>query len=206
MKKKKKINITTLTKKKNFLFDQLKKLYQKMDNAYSDLAQKIGLSCEGCENNCCVSYFQHHTHIEWAYLFKGFNKLPKQKKEEVLIRAREYVKQTRQAISLGVPPKIMCPLNEEGKCILYDHRLMICRLHGVPNIIKMPNGAVHRFPGCFRAVELTKELPIDLFVMDRTPFYIELAMLEKKYKKLLKKTLPKVDHTLAEMLILGEPR
>jgi len=42
--------------------------------------------------------------------------------------------------------------------------------------------------------------------MDRTPFYIKLAELERRFKKLLKSPLKKVDHTLAEMIVSGEPR
>lgn len=206
MSKSNKPKLTTLNKKKNILFSALEKLYKEMDNSYSNLAKKIGLSCDGCENNCCVSYFQHHTHIEWAYLYKGLETLSEDKKQEVLARAKKYIEETKKSLVFGLPPKIMCPLNEEGKCILYDYRLMICRLHGIPNVLKMPNGTIHRFSGCFKAVELIKDMPVDLFTMDRTPFYIELANLEKRYKKLLKEPLPKVDHTLAQMLILGEPK
>lgn len=206
MSKSNKPKLTTLNKKKNLLFSALEKLYKEMDNSYSNLAKKIGLSCDGCENNCCVSYFQHHTHIEWAYLYKGLETLSEDKKQEVLARAKKYIEETKKSLVFGLPPNIMCPLNEEGKCILYDYRLMLCRLHGIPNVLKMPNGTIHRFSGCFKAVELIKEMPVDLFTMDRTPFYIELANLEKRYKKLLKEPLPKVDHTLAQMLILGEPK
>ena len=190
---------------KQYLFKRLEELYTKMEDSYNTIAKKIGLSCNGCEDNCCKSYFQHHTHIEWAYLFKGINSLDEDKKLQILRRSQEYIRITDKLLKEGKRPDIMCPLNEGGRCILYKYRLMICRLHGIPNIIKMPDGILKKFPGCFKCVELTKN---SLFfpVMDRTPFYVSLAEIERKFTKLLKNPMPKVDHTLAEMIVLGEPR
>jgi hypothetical protein len=176
-----------------------------MEKSYNEIATKLGLSCDGCRDNCCVSYFQHHTHIEWAYLFEGLKNLSKEKREIIIQRAKEYIQKAEQELKKNITPRIMCPLNEDGRCILYKYRLMICRLHGIPNIVRMPNGIIKKFPGCYKCIELTKDVPY-FPMMDRTPFYIALADLEKRFTKIIKKPIPKVDHTLAEMIVLGEPK
>ncbi len=69
-----------------------------MEETYNKIANKIGLTCEGCEDNCCVSYFQHHTHIEWAYLFKGLSSISEAKQKEILIRSKQYLKLVEKKI------------------------------------------------------------------------------------------------------------
>jgi hypothetical protein len=175
-----------------------------MEKKYDDLASRIGLSCAQCADNCCVSYFQHHTYIEWAYLWKGLNTLDPDQKQVILERAGTNVNQSREIVSQGGRPRLMCPLNEEGLCILYSYRLMICRLHGVPNQVRMPNGQVKRFPGCHVCQELTAHMT-RVPVLDRTPLYIELAQLERDFLGSQRNNLPKVDMTLSEMLVQGQP-
>ena len=74
----------------------------------------------------------------------------------------------------------MCPLNDDGLCGVYGHRLMICRMHGVPNALVRPDGRRIQFAGCFRAQELTQEAD-DVFVLDRTPLYTDLVRLEMEF-------------------------
>jgi hypothetical protein len=50
---------------------------------------------------------------------------------------------------------------------------MICRLHGVPYRLKMPDGSLREGPGCSRLGART-----DQGRLDRTPFYQEMAALE----------------------------
>jgi hypothetical protein len=99
----------------------------------------------------------------------------------------------------------MCPLNEDGLCILYEHRMMICRLHGVPNRVRMPNGETQHFPGCFKSRELTAGLasPPSL---DRTNFYRRLADIEQGFLGSKIRTLPRVRLTLAELILAGPPK
>jgi len=98
----------------------------------------------------------------------------------------------------------MCPLNEKGLCQLYAHRLMICRMHGVPNRFVRPDGKAMRFPGCARCQGLYANLD-EVPLLDRTPFYRDLASLEMAVMKSKGNPLPKVRLTLAEMLIQGPP-
>jgi hypothetical protein len=77
-------------------------------------------------------------------------------------------------------------------------------MHGVPNSFVRPDGKKLSFPGCSRCQELysySQDVPI----LDRTPFYRELASLEIAFVGKKIKTLPRVNLTLAEMLVHGPP-
>lgn len=195
---------STLNNPKQRLFSELKTLYIQMENSYNQVADKIGLDCKNCQNNCCLSYFKHHTYLEWAYLWEGLKELSSKEQQQFIDRAEEYLDKSRQELANGQRPAVMCPLNQDGWCYLYQYRLMICRLHGVPNKIKMPDGSVKNFPGCHTCQQLTKELD---FVpqLDRTPLYIRLANLEKEFLGHKRSKLPRVNMTIAEMLVQGPP-
>ena len=182
---------------------KLSGLYADMDAAYAEAATAAGLSCAGCAENCCCSYFQHHTHVEWLYLLEGLRALPHDRRDAYLDRARDYRAQAAASLSRGEPPRLMCPLNDDGRCGLYTHRLMICRLHGVPNALIGAAG-VQEFPGCGPCQRLTaagKEAK----AMDRTPLLRRLAALEMELWGSKPGRPPKVDLTLAEMIVAGGP-
>ena len=189
---------------KNILFEGLSRLYAKMEDAYNQVAARIGLSCQGCPDNCCDSYFQHHTHIEWAYLWDGMRSCSAEKQQEYINRAREYVEGSRAVLAQGHRPEIMCPLNDGGPCGLYEHRLMICRMHGIPNTLVRPDGLKLTFPGCFRCQELCSQMQ-EVPILDRTGFYREMAALEMAFVGPNRQSLPKAKRTLAEMLVQGPP-
>ena len=191
------------------LFRKLAALYGRMADAYAGSAGEIGLSCAGCEKNCCTSYFQHHTYIEWAYLWQGLRVLDEARREDYLGRARAYVRESQAALVRGEAPSTMCPLNDDGPCGVYAHRLMICRMHGVPNRIVRPDGRAIAFPGCFKSQALTaerREQGRETPVLDRTPLYTELVRLEMDLLGNKARSLPRVDLTLAEMLVMGPPQ
>lgn len=187
------------------VFRKLAALYDDMQSSYATHAQALGLTCDGCTDNCCTSYFQHHTHIEWAYLIRGLRALPEDRRRDYERRATRYVTESRSILARGERPAIMCPLNDDGRCGLYLHRLMICRLHGVPNRLRYPNGRVVEFPGCFRSQDLCAHAP-DISVLDRTELYTRLLELEIQFVGAGRiRTLPRVDLTLAEMIVQGAP-
>jgi hypothetical protein len=189
---------------KNPLFEKLSRLYAEMEESYDQVAGKMGLSCSGCPDNCCNSYFQHHTYIEWAYLWEGIRSHPDEKQQEFMNKAREHVTKSRASLAQGLRPCIMCPLNDNGLCQIYEYRLMICRMHGVPNSFIRPDSKRMSFPGCFRCQELCSDLE-KVPVLERTGFYRDLAALEIAFVGSRSKGLPKVNLTLAEMLVKGPP-
>ncbi len=186
------------------VFRKLAALYERMASAYAETSAAIGLSCEGCEDNCCTSFFQHHTYVEWLYLWQGLNRLPEEKRNEYVSRAQDYVRNAQAMLNNGVRPNIMCPLNDDGLCGVYEHRLMICRMHGVVNTLRQPNGRQLSFPGCFKCQELTSGME-DVPVLDRTDLYKELVKLEMGLLGSKIKSMPKVDLTLAQMIVMGPP-
>ncbi len=173
-------------------------LYAEMEAAYDKVATLLDFSCNGCPDNCCDSYFQHHTYIEWAYLREGFQALPAEGQADYQDRARSALALYREALARAERPQVMCPINDNGRCGLYQHRLMICRLHGVPASMTSPNGQQHQFPGCFRCQELT-EGRTNVTTMDRTRFFKTMVSLEQAF--LGGRTLPRIKMTLAEMLV-----
>lgn len=186
------------------LFQQLDLLYSDMQNAYSETSGSAGLSCAECPQNCCHSYFRHHSFIEWAYLWRGLKDLPDERRNTLLERAKVYAAESELAQSNNTVPNSPCPILENGRCSLYSHRLMICRMHGTRNSLTMPDGKVQIFPGCFRYVEQTKDNPAPP-TLDRTPFYSRLAALEMDFRQ--RKTLSgRVNLTIADMLLMGPPK
>jgi len=187
---------------KRVLSRKLAALYDRMGQSYAKAAPE-GFTCEGCGQNCCVSYFQHHTHIEWHYLWEGLEALPEAKREEYIQRARDYVLAANEALAEGRAPTAMCPVNDEGKCGIYKHRLMICRMYGVPNFF-IGRGGVREFPGCPVCMELVG--PDGGSRVDRTQLYRDLAQLEMEFLGARRNLAPKVDMTLAEMILAGPPK
>lgn len=187
------------------VFRKLAALYERMAAAYAETSAAIGLSCENCENNCCTSFFQHHTYVEWHYLWQGLNRLPEEKRNEYIARAQDYVRNAKAMLENGVRPSLMCPLNDNGLCGVYEHRLMICRMHGVVNALRQPDGRKLSFPGCFKCQELTSHLE-KVPVLDRTELYRDLVMLEMGLLGNKVRTMPKVKLTLAEMIVMGPPK
>jgi hypothetical protein len=181
---------------------KLARLYADMDAAYQAAAQAVGLSCQGCTENCCTSFFQHHTHVEWLSLRQGMAELPEGRRSAYLDRARAYLEEAQACLARGETPRLMCPLNDDGLCGLHSHRLMICRLHGVPNVLIAPGG-IREFPGCGPCQRLTASRP-DAPVMDRTPLLRRLAALEMDLWGSRRDRPPKVDLTLAAMLVHGD--
>ncbi|XOF34176.1 MAG: hypothetical protein ACL93V_02420 [Candidatus Electrothrix sp. YB6] len=187
---------------------EIAEIYQIMQEEYDVPARTIGLTCEGCPDNCCDSYFLHHTYSEWAYLWQGIRQLDNQSIERIVERAREYLAQSLQPLAEGRHPQIMCPLNDNGLCGLYRHRLLICRMHGIPATLTRPDGQFIRFPGCFRCQEIVNERyarETDAPAMDRSLLFRRMAALEARLLGEQRHLYPKVRKTIAEMIVQGPP-
>lgn len=187
------------------MIKRVEKLYAEMEAAYDSVADQLEFSCQGCSDNCCDSYFLHHTYLEWCYLWIGFRELAEDKQLEILHRAQQYIKEVEAAQRNDERPQVMCPLNENGLCIVYKYRLMVCRTHGVPAAITRPDGKKLHFPGCFRCQELQEEDSTSL-VVERTPMLRQLALMENELLDNKRHLYAKVRLTIAEMLVKGPPR
>ena len=189
----------------NQALQKLTELYSEMQEAYDKVALLLDFSCDGCPDNCCDSYFQHYTYIEWAYLMEGFDALPEDERHRYRKRAQEYIVASEKALAAGERPEVMCPLNDDGRCGLYGHRLLICRLHGVPGGFTLPSGDKRAFPGCDRCQELNRDKP-NTTALDRTLFFRKMAALEDEFIGRSRMSVPKVKMTIAEMLLRGAPK
>lgn len=191
------------------LSEELAAIYQDMQTSYEEIAQQIPLTCEGCPDNCCDSYFQHHTYSEWAYLWEGLRLLDEDTRNTLIAKAKEYVRKSSDILAEHDRPQIMCPLlADDGLCSLYEHRLLVCRMHGVPATMTRPDGQSMRFPGCFRCQEIVSEnysRENDAAAMDRTSLFRRLVIVEGKLMGEKRHLYPRVKKTIADMIVEGPP-
>ena len=187
---------------------RLERLYRAMEEDYDRVAAQLSFTCSGCPDNCCDSYFLHHTYAEWAFLWQGYRQLPVEKQGEIMHRAEKAVQACRAALARGSRPLVMCPLNENGLCVLYPYRLLVCRTHGVPAAMTRPDGKRLVFPGCFRCQDIVGALKtkgVEIPQVERTPLLWELVLLEQELLNEIRHRCPKVKMTIAEMLVNGPP-
>ncbi|MBF0259829.1 MAG: hypothetical protein HQK62_13525 [Desulfamplus sp.] len=180
-----------------------------MDTAWDKTASLYGFQCNGCDESCCETEFYHHTLIEKTYLLHGLSQMPPPAVIAAKKRAQKVCTKRNIATKKGGNIRVMCPLNQDGKCIIYRFRPMICRLHGIPHelskfennsmkdpLISYKPGALTS-PGCKAGSELFSSGYIPF---NRTPFYMEMAEIEKEYQKSVG-TITRNRQTIAQMLI-----
>ncbi len=169
-------------------------LFVRMEKAYTAAADAYGFKCIGCEDNCCLTRFYHHTLLEYLYLYRGYARLPAKSRDQLQQEAARVIQEQVDEPDL----RSMCPLNENGLCGLYAYRPMICRLHGIPNEMRRPGGVPVRGPGCGDFDRQCGGKPYIIF--DRTPLYMEMASSEKELRDRLGAT-QKIKMTVAEMIV-----
>ena len=177
---------------------QLATLFETMDLEYKLTTEGYGFECKDCRANCCLTRFYHHTLLEYLYLMMGHRDLEKKRRAEIKLRAREVCAETDTANAENLPVLRMCPLNFDGRCILYNHRPMICRLHGIPHQIDHPAKGIRHGPGCEEFTRLCGKK--EYITFDRTPFYFAIAELEKDLRHEMHAT-QKIKLTIAQMII-----
>lgn len=181
-------------------FARIAALYQRMDAAYKPVAEHYGFVCRGCEDNCCLTRFRHHTLVEYAYLRQGLRGLDIALQREVGVRAQDYRLALQAAESRNTPFRHWCPLSQDGRCILYAFRPMICRLHGLPHYLRHPARGLIQGPGChiFEA-----QCPTDpARPLDRSELYKALAGLEQAARQTTGFRAP-IGMTVADMILAG---
>lgn len=178
---------------------QLQTLYTEMDARYTAAAESYDFECRGCDDNCCLTRFYHHTLIEFAGLFSGYLELPEDQQRRITKRAQAYCQILETAGGQDRPLlRHLCPLNENTLCLLYKQRPMICRLHGIPHVMRHPGRGLITGTGChiFEATCRTG----NGHALDRTPLYRAMAHLEKSLRHATGIDLP-VRLTIAQMIV-----
>jgi Fe-S-cluster containining protein len=157
-----------------------------VDRLCYEIRQRYGkyITCKkGCPGNCC----QRHITVFPIEAFTFARALLQLSPEQ----ASHIQRKARKSSSFGP-----CPLLEDGACLLYDSRAIICRTHGYP-ILSEYNG--HQSVGfCHKNF---KDLPS--FTADRI---IELAPLNKNLMMLNRQFIDEFAGPLfaADRLTVGE--
>lgn len=177
-------------------------LFARMDAAYDAAAAQYGFVCAGagCTDNCCLTRFHHHTLVEYCFLMEGFAGLDPALQDALQNRAAAVNRAVAEEEAAGRTPRIMCPLNQDGRCLLYAYRPMICRLHGIPHVFAHPFQGTISGPGCheFEArCGASEGRPLD-----RTAVYRDLSRLEQEFRQMTGVT-EKIKKTVAQMLVNG---
>jgi Fe-S-cluster containining protein len=178
--------------------ERLGRVFDQMDAAYEQAAAAYGFVCTGCADSCCRTRFHHHTVLEYLYLRKGFGELPADRRESIRANAAAGVAPHGQAGVSAAELRPMCPLNAEGRCLVYAYRPMICRLHGIPHELRFPGRSPQQSPGCEEFHRRCGRPNVHR--LDRTPLYTELARLESECRQALG-LQRKIRMTIAEMLL-----
>ncbi|MFO7712866.1 hypothetical protein [Desulfosarcina sp.] len=183
------------------MLKRLETLFLEMDRAYAAVADQYGFRCDGCADNCCLTRFHHHTLLEYLYLVEGMRTLESGVRRTLQKNASAVSACMSAADGCDETLRIMCPLNRDGWCSLYRYRPMICRLHGIPHELQRPGGGIIKNPGCNPFLERCRESgKTDYIRFDRTPFYRQMAMLERDLRRETGYT-EKLRLTIAQMLV-----
>jgi Fe-S-cluster containining protein len=187
-------------------FEKLEKLFLSMNEKYDEAASYYDFHCNGCDDNCCMTLFHHHTYLEFFYLKKGFKALSFELKKHVYDRAMNVCEETKAIDSKTESNRTMCPVNIEGKCAIYHYRPMICRLHGIPSEWRFPSktGANRTVisAGCEEFGRQCKKK--DYYKFDRTPYYNQMARLENDLKEHFGFN-QKIKKTVAQIIVCKTP-
>lgn len=180
------------------ILSDIKSLYEKMQSAYASVANHYDFTCQGCTENCCTQRFFHYTWAEHLYLLEGMRNADKELAGEIVLRARGVVSAYAKEEDPLAPEPLMCPVNFDGLCSLYEHRPMICRMHGLPHRVRNPQGHESREGGCGRFEAMG--IKVDWRV-NRSPHYTALARIESQLRKERMLT-GNLRLTTAEMIIM----
>lgn len=162
------------------LIEEIKAVFDSMEMDYRSVAEHYAFTCEGCPDNCCSQRFHHHTHAEYHYLLEGLRLADPELARQILVKARIVVESYAHEAASGTQLRLMCPVNFDGRCELYMHRPMICRMHGLPHRFRMPDGREQRGGGC--AIFSERVAKVD-WTVNRTPHYSALARIESELRK-----------------------
>lgn len=152
--------------------DMIQSVYDEIDASYAAAAVHCGFQCSGCDDSCCSQLFSHYTLAEYLYLMKGFGTLAPERQGVIRERALDVMRRYEAG-----EEQVLCPLNQDGLCELYAYRPMICRMHGIPHMLRTREGA-QQGEGCHRFVSPARTGLESVSLFDRTPHYQRMASVE----------------------------
>lgn len=166
------------------------KLINEVDQLCFEIRQRYGLYIickKGCPGNCCQRHITVFPIEAFAFARALLQLSPEQ--------ASRIQRKARQASSFGP-----CPLLEDGACLMYDSRAIICRTHGYP-ILSEYNG--HQSVGyCHRNFKDLSSISADR-IIELAPLNKNLIALNRRFiGELVGRFLPADRLTVAEALLL----
>jgi Fe-S-cluster containining protein len=180
---------------------------------FREASRKHGVKCKrGCYECCSVGFFDI-TLLDALHLRASLRKVPPAVRKQVLAKANEHLDmlEKKRAFSRKDPllkslpsidaisrrsAKMSCPaLDENGACLIYDHRPHICRIFGPT--IRGPRRAV-RLEGCGY---FSKDIPEQDFpIFDH--YDEEKEMQRAMFRKAGRKRIREVDTIIPAALTL----
>lgn len=185
--------------------DRLAGLFRRIDDAYGLAAGRYGFRCDGCSQTCCGERFYHFTLAEALFLERGLAARPAEERARYFNSAAGVVSLMLREKSADSLTPVLCPLYTGEGCGLYDHRPLICRLHGIPYDYAPPGREPVRGEGCHRFGEEIEPLGKTYQPFDRTPWFGEMAAIEIAIRRRLNCN-ERFRRTVADMLVeIGAP-
>lgn len=91
--------------------------------------QREYIHCKAGCAICCEHGQYPYSELEYKYLAEGFNKL----EEKTKVAIKSIIQEIKNEQSNSKEEKFFykCPLLLEGKCSVYEHRGIICRIYGL---------------------------------------------------------------------------
>jgi Fe-S-cluster containining protein len=154
------LNLTSIKEYRDFI-QRLDKICRDIQDAYA-----AEIACrKGCAGNCCRIHLSIFA-VEAVSLASALKKLPPEMSGHIREKA------------INTSRSGPCPLLEDGACLMYPSRLVICRTHGLP--MRTEYRGQQSIGFCQKNFQKRKAIPEDA-VIDLDGINAELASLNRAF-------------------------